>query len=156
MVICVDFDDTIVSQAGRSYEDVTTRLLFMPGAKEGLLSLKKAGHTLVLFSGRANRALRVDPELDPLVVAGVKRVDRAWWEKNRVVNQARYDQMVEFVGKYLPGVFAAIDDGMQGKPHADMYLDDKAMRYGHGVLGVPWVRVAQMYGEPVYNNDRKG
>lgn len=148
MLICVDFDDTVVAQSGREYADVDTPLQFMPGAEQGLLALKQAGHMLVLYSGRANRALRVDPNLDPLVRSGLKRVNMERWKKNSVVNQARFEQMIAFVEAELPGVFAAIDDGMQGKPSADMYIDDKALRLGYGSLGVGWPDVAQLYGDP--------
>ncbi len=146
MLICVDFDDTVVSQRGRDYADVTTPLQFMPGARQGLLSLKAAGHTLVLYSGRANRSLRVDPNLDPLVRVGLKRVNMARWEENRVANQARFDQMIAFVDAELPGVFAAVDDGVQGKPSADMYIDDKALRLGYGTTGLGWTDVSSIYG----------
>jgi hypothetical protein len=153
VVISIDFDDTIVSQAGRAYDDVTTPLRFMPGAREALVSLKRAGHTLVLFSGRANRALREDPMLDPLIRAGKKRFDRARWERGREVNEARYQQMLAFVEAQLPGVFAAVDDGLQGKPSADLIIDDKAVRLGHGVIGLGWRQIAQMHGEPVYGQE---
>lgn len=153
MIIASDFDDSIVSQAGRDYEDVETPLRFMPGAKKALLSLKRAGHTLLLYSGRANRALRVDPNLNPLVRAGVKRINREWWEANQPVNEARYQQMLRFVDEELPGVFDAVDDGQQGKPSADIYIDDKALRLGHGADSVGWQTVAHRYGEPVYNSD---
>jgi hypothetical protein len=154
VIICVDFDDTIVEQAGRDFEDVDTPLRFVLGAKEGLTALKKAGHTLVLFSGRANRALLEDPYYDPLVRAGVRWLDRNRWALSRQVNQARYDQMIRFVAQELPDVFAAIDDGMQGKPCCDLIIDDKALRFGPGVLGAAWSQIAGMWGEPVYN--RKG
>lgn len=153
MIIAVDFDDTIVSQAGRSYDDVTTPLAFLDGALAGLRALRRAGHVLLLFSGRANRALRVDPGLDPLVRAGVRRVNRARWEKQRVVNEARYQQMLAFVDASLPGLFAAVDDGQQGKPSADLFIDNRALRLGHGVLSVSWRAVAYMYGEPSYEED---
>jgi len=153
VVICIDFDDTVVSQAGRAYEDVTTPLRLMSGARLALASLRRAGHTLLLCSARANRALRVDPMLDPLVRAGKRRFSRPEWERQQPVHEARYQQMLAFTAKELPGVFDAIDDGVQGKPHADLFLDDKAMRIGPGVLGATWLVVAQVYGEPVYRQE---
>ena len=147
MIIAVDFDNTVVVQDGRDYEDVTTPLEFMPWAKEALHALKAAGHVLLLYSCRANRALLEDPALDPLVRAGVKRINITWWQGNQPINQARYDQMVAFVAEELPGVFAAIDDGMQGKASADLYLDDKALQLGYGPYGAGWADVMKMHGE---------
>lgn len=152
MIIALDFDGCIVSMAGRAYNDVTTPLKFMPGAKRALLSLRRAGHTLLLYSARANRAIRLDPQMDPLVRAGVRRVHKPAWEEDSALNEARYQQMVDFVAVELPGVFAAIDDGMQGKPCADLFVDDRALRYGHGVAGMGWNEIAHIYGEPVYGS----
>lgn len=147
MIIAVDFDNTVVVQDGRAYEDLETPLQFLPSARQGLLALKAAGHILLLYSARANRALRFDPNLDPLVQAGVKRVNMARWVASQELNQHRYDQMVVFVNTELPGVFDAVDDGQQGKPSADLYLDDKALCLGYGVYGVGWREVANMYGD---------
>ena len=149
MIIAVDFDNTVVIQDGRDYEDLETPLQMLPGARDGLLSLKDSGHILLLYSARANRALRIDPTLDPLVRAGVKKVWRNW-EENCILNEKRYQQMIDFVNAELPDVFDAIDDGGQGKPSADIYLDDKALRLGHGANAVNWRGVMLMYGESVY------
>lgn len=150
MIIAVDFDDTIVSQAGRSYDDVTTPLQFMPGAREALTSLKRAGHVLLLYSGRSNRSGRIDPDLDPMVRAGLRRVDRGHWEENRKINEARYQQMVRFAYDELPGIFDVIDDGQQGKPYADLFIDDRALSFGRGPLSMRWDTIARVHGEPVY------
>lgn len=151
MIIAVDFDNTVVEQDGRLYADVTTPLRLLPGAKEGLLALKAADHVLVLWSGRANRALRFDPRLDPLVKAGVRRqyseadLDR-WRNDSMPLNQARYQQMLDFVTAELPGVFAAVDDGEVGKITADLYMDDRAVRFGRGLGGARWIDIAKTYG----------
>lgn len=146
MIFAVDFDATIVDDA-HPYEDLTTPLTFLPGAREALLGLKAAGHTLLLWSGRASRALLEDPTLDPLVRAGVKPVDLARWAERLPVNQARYDQMVEFVERELPGVFAAIDDGLAGKPSVDVFVDDRALRLGVGWSAVGWAAIAAVYAD---------
>jgi len=141
--IAIDWDGTVVSR-DRSYADVTTPMEFVPGAKEGLLALKAAGHLLLLWSGRASRALLVDPELDPFVRAGVVEVDRRHWQESRWLHQARYDQMIEFVERELPGVFDAIDDGLAGKPSVDLFIDDKCMAMRGPAT---WARIARQYGE---------
>ena len=117
---------------------------FVDGAKEGLLALKRAGHLLLLWSGRASRALLVDPLLDPFVRAGVCEANVKEWRESRWLHKARYDQMIEFVERELPGVFDAIDDGLAGKPNVDLFIDDKAM-----VMRGPatWARIARQYGE---------
>lgn len=149
MRIAVDFDDTIVEQ-DRPYDDTTTPLVFKPGAEAALHSLKRAGHQLLLWSARASAHLRTDPELDVWVRAGVRKLDRARWEKKQPVNEARYQQMLAFVKERLPDVFDAIDDGRGGKPSVDLFIDDRALRLGHGTLGVGWSTIANIFGEPEY------
>lgn len=148
MLICVDFDGTIVS-ADRPYDDVATPLRFTPGAREGLLSLRRAGHTLILWSARANRALLYTPEWDPLVRANKRKVDLARWAQERDLHWARYRQMLDFVRLQLPGIFDVIDDGLQGKPCADLFIDDRALRYGHGADAVGWQTISLHYGQPL-------
>jgi hypothetical protein len=140
VLIAIDFDGTVVD-ATRPYDDVTSPLVFLPGAREGLLSLVRAGHVLLLYSARSNRALRFNPELDPLVQAGVRVVDELAWRAAQPVHEARYRQMCAFVAHELPGVFAAVDDGTQGKPMADLFIDDRA------VGASSWASIAAMLGE---------
>lgn len=153
--IAVDFDATIVDSRGRGYDDVTTPLVFLPGAKAGLLSLKKAGHALLLYSARANRALREDAALDPMVRSGARKVHQKTWGADKVLNQARYQQMLDFVAKELPGMFEVIDDGVQGKPIADLFIDDRGLRLGSGPMAVSWSVVSQIYGEPVFSGGER-
>lgn len=145
MLIAVDFDGVVV-RAQRPFADVTTPLEFMPFAKEGLESLKRAGHTLLLYSARSNRALLYTPEWDPLIRAGVRRPNEAAWAHGRQLHQARYRQMVEFCEQSLPGLFDAIDDGLQGKPLADVFIDDRAVEFGVGARG--WSDLMSIYGAP--------
>ena len=147
MIIAIDFDGTIVRQDGRAYDDLDTPLEFLPGAKEGLLALKKAGHTLLLWSARMSAALLVDPSLDPLVRARVRRIDHVAWERSAPLNQARCQQMLDFIDRELPGIFAAIDDGAGGKPQVDCFIDDKALRVGYGPGAASWDRITYLYGQ---------
>jgi hypothetical protein len=143
MRIAVDFDGTIVTQ-DRPYNDVTTPMEFMPGAKEALQALRRAGHILLLWSARASRALLYDPNLDPLVRARAVEVNRQAWLDSRALHRARYDQMIQFVNQELPGIFDAIDDGLGGKPSVDLFIDDKAMAFRGPAT---WARVQRVYGE---------
>jgi len=147
MIICVDFDSTLVSQ-DRDYDDLVTPLRFVPGAKETLRSLKSAGHTIVVYSCRANLALRRDESLNPLVRAGLKSLpfDPDRIKANRLLNEARYQQMVEFVRDNLGGLVDAIDDGSCGKVSADLYVDDKGIRLGMGPGAMSWREIADEYG----------
>lgn len=144
MILAIDFDNTIVSQ-DRAYNDLDTPLEFMPGAKEALESLRNAGHTVVVYSARANRALREDWQLNPLWRDGKVPFDLAWWERNRELNEARWHQMLEFLLVHLPWV--SVDDGKQGKPSADLYIDDKALKLGRGADALDWFEIAETFGE---------
>jgi hypothetical protein len=143
LYIAIDFDNTVVVERGRAYDDVTTPLAFLPGAKPALESLKRAGHKLLLWSGRSSPALIKDPKLDPLVKAGVKPENRDEWEKRRHIHIARHQQMLAFVTVQLPGIFDAIDDGHGGKPLVHIFIDDKALRMVPG----GWRDVATTYGD---------
>lgn len=144
MLIGIDFDGTVVSQ-DHPYSDVSTPLVFLPGAKEALYALKKAGHKLVLWSGRSRLALRRnDPNLDPLVKAGVKR---ARPDRDYKLNEARFRQMLEFVATELPDLFDYIyEGGEQDKPSFDMFIDNIAVRLG-GAAGLNWAQIRNMHGE---------
>ena len=141
MIIAVDWDGTVVEQ--KTYDDVTTPFVLKKNAKRGLEYLKEAGHQLLLYSARANRAIREDIELDPLFRAGV-RGDYAT-ELSRQLAIARYQEMVTFVEAELSGIFDAIDDGRQGKPDADLFIDDKAVSFGE--VGLQWHEIALIWGE---------
>jgi len=143
VIFAIDFDGTVVEQ-DKPYADVYSPLVLKPGAREALESLKRAGHTLVLWSGRNNRSRMTLAELDPLVRAGLK-VDRLS-DESRQLEADRWRQMLAFVASELPGVFDAVDDGRQGKMSADVYIDDKAVRFG-GPGGVTWADLAESYGE---------
>lgn len=124
MIICVDFDGTIVDDSHK-YDDLAAPLLFLPGAKDALVALKAAGNILILYSGRANPWLMRNPDMDPLVIAGVRKVYSGKTFAGRAeINRARYVQMVTFVKKELPGVFDLIWEH-QGKPSADIFIDDR-------------------------------
>jgi hypothetical protein len=51
-------------------------------------------------------------------------------------------------------VFDAIDDGAQGKPLCDLFIDDKNVNPTGGSLLVPgWVTIARTYGVPAGPGD---
>ena len=126
MIMAIDFDGSIVRE-DRAYNDLTSPLKFVRGAGDALYALKSAGHVLLLWSARANRALRENPYLDPLVRGGVRGVNAREWMAAQPLHEARYQEMIQFVKKELPGVFDAIDDGVQGKPDVDLFIDDKML-----------------------------
>lgn len=147
MIWAVDFDGTIVRE-DHPYDDVTSPLEFLPGAREGLYALRAAGHTLVLWSGRASRALLYDAQLCPLVRAGLRPA--VYYEAGRPMHQARYTQMLAFIARELPGVFGAIDDGAGGKLMADVFFGNQVVRYAEGgsLGGQTWEDVIRLWGQP--------
>lgn len=144
MRIAVDFDGTIVEQA-HAYDDLTTPLEFCRGAKEALLELHAGGHVLILWSCRSNLSIRDDFQHNPRW-ANDPDFDVEKWRENLALNQARFQQMLDFVAAELPGVFDYIDYGNQGKVSADLYLDDRALKLGGGYLGATWEVVGRWYG----------
>lgn len=146
MLIAIDFDGVIVEQ-DRPYDDATTPLAFKPGARDGLLALKRAGHKLLLWSARMSPAL-FNPDLDPLARVGVR--PRVLSHRAIEINLARQRQMLEFVAAELQGVFDAIDDGSGGKPIVDMFIDDRCLRLGKGAKAYSWDDIAHAWGEPAY------
>ena len=142
--IAVDFDETIALHYDSA--DPLSPLQLLPGVYEGLSSLKRAGHKLLLFSGRANRGNREDPYLNPLIRNGSLTLDLDKWTANQPMYQARYEQMVEFVEKLLPGIFDGIDDGRQGKPTVDLFIDDRASRFKVKNPEKSWRKIAKRYG----------
>ena len=140
--IALEFDNVVV-QPPALFDDVTTPLVFIVGAQRGLFALKRAGHLLLLCSDRANRANRENAQLDPLVRNVKVRIDPNVWAENRPIYQARYEQMLAFCQKYLSKTLDAIDDGQQGKPAVDLWIDTKSIGL---VPGVGWSRILHLYG----------
>lgn len=156
MIIAVDFDGTVIWPM-LDYGDVAERLRIQPGARETLTALSRAGHTLILYSARANLALREDWRKNPLWSSGALPFHEARWREALPLHRGRYLQMVEFVGENLPGLFAAIDDGGQGKPMADVFLDDRGFCPTPGKSqGFDWPAVLRAYGrQPVKARPRR-
>ena len=125
MRIAIDFDGTIVDDS-HAYDDTSTPLVFNHGAREALYSLKRAGHWLMLWSGRSTVGSQM---------------------LSSTLNKARLKQMLEFVARELPTVFDAVDDGHSGKPSVDLFIDDKAIRFGADMGGVGWKRIAGAFGQ---------
>lgn len=143
MIIALEFDGVIVREDDHDFDDTDTPLTLMPGALVGLRSLRSAGHVLLLYSERANRALRENPALDPLVVRGIRRVDPVVWAQEQPVYQARYEQMVSFASGQLRGLFQGVDDGSQGKPVVDLFIDRRVFGY-RSTDG--WMKLKSLYG----------
>jgi hypothetical protein len=145
MKLAIDFDGTLVVQAGRKYEDFTTPLELMPGAEKAVRSLKAAGHTLILWSARASPNLLVNPRsvgiaLDP----EYKRMSHEHFHMSLEVNRGRFRQMLDFARDRMPGVFSFVTSDKMG---ADVFIDDKALRLSPGPAGLSWGEIALLYGD---------
>jgi capsule biosynthesis phosphatase len=102
MRICIDLDGVVcrLKQSGQSYADLEP----IPGAVDRLRSLRKAGHYIILFTARHMKTCGANVGM---VLARQGKVTLDWLDRNGV----------EF------------DEIHFGKPHADVYLDDNAMRF---------------------------
>jgi hypothetical protein len=141
MLVAVDFDGTLVLDLPGG------ELELRPFVREGVLALRRAGHRLILFSVRANPSLWEDWQLNPLWVQGVLPFDELRWQAERQEHLRRYEQMVAWVERELPSAFALVYSGL-GKPvGVDLYIDDKSLVIP-GTVGVDWLAVAEVWGEP--------
>ena len=139
MIIAIDFDGTVVLETEWNYLGA---LKLQPNVKQALQLMKKADHHLLLYSARTNRAI-FDRKLDPLVRSGTIGAVASSEATCDLANQ-RWQAMTKFVEEELPGVFDAIDDGLQGKPRADLFIDNKAITFG--TYGMQWPEIAQVLG----------
>lgn len=149
MIIAVDFDGTVVEAMPYAGMVDPSQMRLRPGAKRALTALRVAGHLLVLSSVRSNQANRSDWRLNPLWASGQVAIDVELWAQRREWWEATHQAMLVFVEQQLPGVFNAVDEGVQGKPLADLYLDD--LGYRMGPRG--WGEVEMLYG-PAGNEAR--
>jgi len=99
--LVVDFDGTI---ARDSYPDIGAP---MPGVKVSLQKLLDSGYEIIIFSAR----LRKNDGRPDNVVKEQKKDMEAWLKEYEIPH-------------------TRIDEGYDGKPHADYYIDNKALHYG--------------------------
>jgi capsule biosynthesis phosphatase len=102
MRIAVDLDGTIcpIRQEHESYAD----LLPLPGAAERLRELRAAGHYIIIMTARHMGTCEANVGL---VLKRVARVTLDWLDRHEI----EYDEI------YF------------GKPNAEVYLDDRAVRF---------------------------
>ncbi len=102
MRICVDIDGVVcrLREADQDYADLEP----IPGAKEKLRALRAAGHYIILCTARHMKTCQGNVGL---VVARKGATTLTWLAKHEI----EYDEI------YF------------GKPHADIYLDDNAVRF---------------------------
>ncbi|MEM7475678.1 MAG: capsular biosynthesis protein [Planctomycetota bacterium] len=102
MKICIDIDGVLceLRKPDQTYADVAP----MPGAAEKVNALREAGHYVILHTARHMKTC--DGNVGK-VVARQGATTLAWLERHGI----GYDEI------YF------------GKPHADVYLDDNAMRF---------------------------
>lgn len=146
-MIAIEFDGVVVKPQRRGKP-----LELMPGVEDGLAALKAAGHILLLSSARANRAARWMGSLDPLVQAGVVKLDLKNIERDKDLAEARYQEMRAFIEAELPDLFDAIDDGHQGRPWAQLYIESPRTivhhPFGDGESAWSWDQIAETHGDP--------
>ncbi len=102
MRIVIDLDGTIceIRKNNQEYSNVT----MLPGALEKLKSLKKMGHTIIIYTSRHMKTCNGDREE---VERRIKGVTLTWLKKHKVP----YDEI------YF------------GKPYGDVYLDDLGQKF---------------------------
>lgn len=151
-MIAIEFDGVVVKPQRRGKP-----LELMPGVEDGLAALKAAGHILLLSSARANKAARFMSSLDPLVGAGAIKIDMKNWVRDKDLAEARYQEMVTFVATELPDLFDAIDNGEQGRPWAQLYIESPRTIIHHplgdGESAWSWAQIAETHGDPSRINE---
>ena len=102
MRICIDLDGVIADfkKDGETYADCK----LIPGAKEKLLSLKKAGHYIIIQTARHMKTCNGN---EGQVLAKIGKITLDWLDKQGIP----YDEI------YF------------GKPWADIYIDDNAYKF---------------------------
>jgi capsule biosynthesis phosphatase len=108
--ICIDLDGVIAELKGptQSYADVAP----VPGAAEHIASLRKAGHYVIVYTARHMKTCAGNVGM---VIARLGKVTLDWLAKHGI----EYDEIVF------------------GKPWADIYIDDNALRFH------TWEEIAQ-------------
>jgi len=114
--ICIDIDGVIccLREPSQSYAELEP----VEGAVQGLQGLRDAGHTLILYTARHMKTCQGNVGM---VIARQGKVTLDWLARHQVP----YDE-IHF-----------------GKPHADVYIDDNALRFsswesiGAGGEGLP-------------------
>lgn len=101
-IICVDLDGVVAcfKNEGQSYRDVEP----VPGSVAKLRSLKSHGHRIILYTARHMKTCQGNVGL---VVARVGQITLDWLQRHNIP----YDEI------YF------------GKPWADVYIDDNALRF---------------------------
>lgn len=115
MIVCVDFDGTIVDNRYPAIGELKT------GVREALTRLKELGFYIIIYSCRTCRWMpqKYPPEVSERCAAEMKTfLDE---------QQIPYDE---------------IDDGKKGKPFADYYIDDRAVRFEDN-----WSEIAEFVGQ---------
>ena len=110
MKICIDVDGTVCAlrRAGETYADVQP----LPGAVEKITALKSAGHHIILLTARHMATCGSNIGL---VIARQGKTLLDWLARWQIP----YDEL------------------WFGKPHADVYIDDNALRFEgwHAIAG---------------------
>ena len=102
MRICVDLDGVIseLKQGGQTYADVAPKL----GVADKLRALRAAGHVVIIFTARHMKTCNGNVGL---AIARVGQVTLDWLARHGI----EYDEI------------------LFGKPWADIYIDDNALRF---------------------------
>lgn len=102
MRVCIDIDGTLceIRQAHQTYADVQP----LPGAIEQLKAMRKAGYYIILATARHMKTC--DSNVG-MVIARQGKTLLQWLE----------DHQIEY------------DEIWFGKPNADLYIDDRALRF---------------------------
>ncbi len=118
LVVGLDFDGTLVEEG--------EPLRWRPRGRDLVLALISAGHTLVLHTGRSTALQGVGSR------AGARQEADETWRTGKVPTDVesqwrRFADMRAFLQR--EGVWGAFAEVWQraGKPHCDVYVDDRAL-----------------------------
>lgn len=148
MILAIEFEGAIVAITHKWSPQLKEDFLLLPGVKNSLECLRQAKHTLILYSSRACISIKYSDILtSPTGTSQAAVLNKNIYAGMQSLYKERFDNMVEFIEKHLPGLFDVIDDGNYNKNTADIIIDNRLLCAGGRSVNDGWGFVTATYGD---------